>query len=135
MALLTFPQGSIYSNSIISDKEDIYALGRLETTSEKRLLVQGNINGFRGQKIGNLLVCPLIPQNAAELRSRLKWLNPVPLGRQTSFGFGDRLGSATPGHVAALRAVDRNQRIAPNICPTICARKQPHGKDPARGSR
>jgi hypothetical protein len=27
----------------------------------------------------------------------------VPLGRQTSFGFGDRLGSGTPGHIQALR--------------------------------
>jgi hypothetical protein len=37
----------------------------------------------------------------------------MPLGRQTSFGFGDRLGSATAGHVASLRAVDIDRRIAP----------------------
>src|SRR5262245_43144980 len=30
-------------------------------------------------------------------------LRPVPLGLRPSFGFGDRLGLATPGHVAALR--------------------------------
>jgi tagaturonate epimerase len=30
-------------------------------------------------------------------------LAPTPLGVQPSFGFGDRLGLATPGHVAALR--------------------------------
>jgi hypothetical protein len=29
---------------------------------------------------------------------------PEPLGLEPSFGFGDRLGLATPGHVAALRA-------------------------------
>ena len=45
----------------------------------------------------------LTAANAAELRSRLAWLNPVPLGRQTSFGFGDRLGLATPGHLAAVK--------------------------------
>ena len=28
---------------------------------------------------------------------------PAPLGLAPSFGFGDRLGIATPGHVAALR--------------------------------
>src|SRR5690348_1507299 len=28
---------------------------------------------------------------------------PVPLGLSPSFGFGDRLGVATPGHVAAMR--------------------------------
>src|SRR5947199_10666909 len=30
-------------------------------------------------------------------------LKPVTLGLQPSFGFGDRTGLATPGHVAALR--------------------------------
>ncbi len=34
--------------------------------------------------------------NARELR-------PQPLGLQPSFGFGDRMGVATPGHVAAMR--------------------------------
>jgi hypothetical protein len=38
------------------------------------------------------------------LRARLPWLRPRPLGLQTSAGFGDRLGLATPGHVRALRA-------------------------------
>jgi hypothetical protein len=113
MAFLTFPQGSIYSNSIVSDKEVTYALGRLEATGEKRLLVRGNTDGFSGKRLDDLLVCPVTAQNAVELRRLLKWLNPVPLGRQTSFGFGDRLGSATPGHVAALRAVDKNHRIGP----------------------
>src|SRR3954453_19594398 len=36
---------------------------------------------------------------------------PVPLGLAPSFGFGDRLGFATPGHVAALRRA--GQGIAP----------------------
>ncbi len=31
-------------------------------------------------------------------------LTPSPLGLEPSFGFGDRLGTATPGHLAALRA-------------------------------
>lgn len=45
----------------------------------------------------------LNPQNAAHLRERLPWLKPQPLGLKTSFGFGDRLGLATPGHIAAAR--------------------------------
>jgi hypothetical protein len=36
---------------------------------------------------------------------------PVPLGLQPSFGFGDRLGLATPGHVEAMRRA--GQGIAP----------------------
>ena len=68
---------------------------------------------MKAQRQDGLLVCELTAANAAELRARLDWLNPVPLGRQTSFGFGDRLGSATPGHVASLRAADPQGRIAP----------------------
>jgi tagaturonate epimerase len=40
------------------------------------------------------------PASAGEVKARLK---PSPLELAPSFGFGDRLGLATPGHVAALR--------------------------------
>lgn len=53
------------------------------------------------------------PVHAAALRSALPYLRPVPLGLATSAGFGDRLGLATPGHVAALRGVGGEGRIAP----------------------
>src|SRR5688500_8278675 len=36
---------------------------------------------------------------------------PVPLGLAPSFGFGDRLGLATPGHVAAMRRAGKG--VAP----------------------
>jgi tagaturonate epimerase len=45
---------------------------------------------------------PVTPHNAACLRQRLPWLNLAPLGLALSFGFGDRLGLATPGHVRSL---------------------------------
>jgi hypothetical protein len=38
---------------------------------------------------------------------------PVPLGLTPSFGFGDRTGLATPGHVEALRRAGTAGRIAP----------------------
>ena len=44
-------------------------------------------------------------ENAAALREMLPNLQPVPLGLQTSAGFGDRLGIATPGHARALNQV------------------------------
>ena len=90
----------------------MYALAKLPD-GQKRLLVQGDASGFAGEMRDELLVCELSPANAAALRSRLAWLNPVPLGRQTSFGFGDRLGSATPGHIASLRTADPDHFIAP----------------------
>jgi len=33
---------------------------------------------------------------------------PSPLGLQASFGFGDRTGLATPGHVAALKLAGKS---------------------------
>lgn len=57
--------------------------------------------------------CPIDRANAAALRRTLPWLQPRPLGRRTSVGFGDRLGMATPGHVAALRRAGADARIAP----------------------
>lgn len=63
--------------------------------------------GFEGEagshQGGYLLVGPRSPRNVARLRALLSWVAPRPLGMQRSFGFGDRLGLATPGHVRALR--------------------------------
>ena len=113
MTAMSFPQGAIYPESPVTVEGTTYALASLARTGEKRLLVQGDTAGFDGILQDGMLVCELTAANAAELRSRLNWLNPVPLGRRTSFGFGDRLGSATPGHIASLRAADPVGRIAP----------------------
>ncbi len=66
----------------------------------------------------------LTAENAAILRDLFPWLNPAPLepeapaaARCTSFGFGDRLGLATPGHIQALRAVSTSPAINPAIAP------------------
>ncbi len=72
----------------------------------------GAFTGQRSELAGRqLLICELTAQNAAALRHRLAWLQPRPLGLQTSAGMGDRLGLATPGHIRALRALNGN--IAP----------------------
>jgi hypothetical protein len=63
---------------------------------------EGKVEEHGDQK---LLLGPTSPQNAAALRAHLPWLQPKPLGLQTSAGMGDRLGLATPGHVRAVRAV------------------------------
>ncbi len=78
-----------------------------------RLVVRGNIADFHGERQGDALLCPLDAANARSLQARLAWLKPQPLGARLSFGFGDRIGLATPGHIAALRAADPAGRIAP----------------------
>lgn len=63
--------------------------------------LEGESSSFEGRW---LHVGPLSVQNLAVLRRALPWLEPRPLGLARSFGFGDRLGLATPGHIWALRA-------------------------------
>jgi hypothetical protein len=60
-----------------------------------------------------LVRVPSGPGAAAALRESLPNLRPVPLGLTTSAGFGDRLGMATPGHVAAMHRSSAAGVIAP----------------------
>ena len=93
----------IYTNSLVEREGSTYAMFKGED-GFKQLAVHGNLDGFDGllDPEADLLICPLTAANAETLRSRLPWLNPVPLGIATSFGFGDRIGLATPGHVASV---------------------------------
>ena len=45
--------------------------------------------------------------NMAKARRAVKHLQPATLGLAPSFGYGDRTGLATPGHVAAQRQAGR----------------------------
>jgi len=64
-------------------------------------LFDGESSNFQYDHI--LKLCPLSPPNARALREALPSLKPTLLGLQTSAGFGDRLGLATPGHARALK--------------------------------
>jgi hypothetical protein len=75
-----------------------------------------------------LLVGPLSPRNAAELRAQFSWLRPRPLGIRTSAGLGDRLGMATPGHVRAVRAAGGS--IAPIFAQQSVREMQRTGRTP-----
>ena len=90
-----------YPRSAVEQDGTTYALAR--AGSGKKLCVQGDTTGFSGETTDGMLLCPLTAENAAALRGRLAWLTPVPLGVKTSFGFGDRLGAATPGHVRSVQ--------------------------------
>lgn len=89
----------IIKKSLVEADGTTYALARDEKGG-KLLAVSGQTDGFDGAAHeSGALLCPLTPANAAALRSRLPWLKPAPLGLQTTAGFGDRLGLATPGHI------------------------------------
>lgn len=64
----------------------------------------------------------------ARAREIAAYLRPVPLGLAPSFGFGDRIGLATPGHVEAMnRAAGRIEPIFPqqSIREMARTRRQP----------
>ena len=98
----------IYPRSVVQADGATLFLAR--GPHDKVLGIVGEAIGFEGERQGKVLLGPLTPVNAATLRGKLPWLRPVSLGLQTSAGFGDRLGLATPGHV---RAVRRFNSIAP----------------------
>jgi len=77
-----------------------------------------------------LLVGPASDHNLGILRGLLPWLVPETLALRPSFGFGDRLGLATPGHIRALRAVDGS--LAPIFAQQSIREMERTGRDPAR---
>lgn len=96
------PSGyTLYAGSIIEMDGTRYAM--LKGIRGKELAVAGLHSGFLGVEKEGLLVCPLNPENASELRRRIPSLRPQPLGLKKSVGCGDRLGLATPGHLLAVR--------------------------------
>ncbi|MFB6291590.1 MAG: tagaturonate epimerase family protein [Candidatus Bipolaricaulia bacterium] len=94
----------VYESSIKESGETIYALtkGPAET---KRLFVSGaGAKVFSGEEKGdNRKLCPLTWENAQKLMNEFGWLVPTLPSAEPSFGFGDRLGLATPGHVKSVR--------------------------------
>jgi hypothetical protein len=111
---IDFSTGSIYPDSVAEEDGLTCFLARLSEGGPRRLVVWGDASGFERIEVSEgAALCPLTAHNAAALRRRFAWLNPVPLGTQTSFGFGDRIGCATPGHVAGLRLADPASTVAP----------------------
>lgn len=75
--------------------------------AERVLRVAGDLpKGFHGEETNGGFICPLDAPNAAAIRSELPWAAPELVGKRKSFGFGDRLGIATPGHLSAAREGD-----------------------------
>ena len=115
MAELAISAGKVYSRSIVQTDGSTYFLVRKGAKDEWRLAVRGDPRGFEYTETEgeNFALCPLSTENAALLRERLPALRPSALGTRRSFGFGDRIGNATPGHIQALEASGAEELIAP----------------------
>jgi tagaturonate epimerase len=75
-----------------------------------------------------LLLGPASAGNLEVLRALLPWLCPRTLQLQTSVGFGDRLGLATPGHIRALQ--DLGGGIAPVFAQQSIREMERTGRSP-----
>ena len=127
------PAASIDERSVVEHDGTLYFLARRD--GAKLLGVRGDAALFEGAQLGpnGVNFCPLTPINAAALRARLPWLRPVPLGLETSVGFGDRLGLATPGHIRALRRVcDAEAAIAPIFAQQSVRENARTGRNPQK---
>jgi hypothetical protein len=100
---------TIYEDSVVEEDGTTYFLASNDK-GEKHLGIKGADSDFQGERQDDVHFCGLTAEHAAALRARLDWLRPVCLGLKTSFGFGDRLGLATPGHA---RAANEFEGLAP----------------------
>jgi tagaturonate epimerase len=101
----------LLSRSLATQSDVEYALAQTDAGLHLVVCAPGEspaLNDFEGEHTElaghTLIVSSLNPASAAALRSQLPWLQPRPLGLNTSAGMGDRIGLATPGHVRAVRA-------------------------------
>lgn len=111
---------SFYKSSIYRRENEIVAMAR-DQTSRFLLVISKYKDGisskFAGEQIkGHGLfarVCPLSEENAVVVRELFPWTMPVSLRKKkASVGCGDRLGLATPGHIAAVREFDVSPVLA-----------------------
>ena len=96
------PEGAeIYERSVREVSGAILALVKL--AGEKRLFLSRPLPGFPElEEAGAGYLAPLTFPTAQALTRHLPELRPRGLPPGPSFGFGDRIGLATPGHLRAL---------------------------------
>ena len=107
----------IHPASVTTDGDDLFFAGRRGAdlvagqahATGTAPTIQGQTQAASAPNAGEcqLTLGEASPANAAALRARLAWLNPVPCQLAKSAGTGDRLGIATPGHIGAFEAVAR----------------------------
>ena len=100
----SLPTGySIYERSLVSVGETKLALAKTDA-GEKFVYLIGPCLACKGEEFASGWRYPLTLETAWALQDALPWLKPrrIPANRP-SFGFGDRLGLATPGHIRAVR--------------------------------
>lgn len=105
---------SIYPASMYAAKGSVYFLRKKGAVSRELIIIRSaggaassvsgtNANETVDEKEYVVRTCEANAKNAYALMNELPHLKPRPLGTRTSFGMGDRIGNATPGHIAATK--------------------------------
>jgi hypothetical protein len=99
----------IYPRSIQHLNGDCFFIARRADRKYLFILPAKDSNGVLSKFVGEKLevypplkCCPLNHQNAGALRELFDFTKPVLIGLENSFGLGDRLGIANPGHLQAI---------------------------------
>lgn len=99
----------VYPRSLKADGKSVFFMAQRDG---RRVLAEATAAepaaGFSGEAVelpaGKLFIYERTPENAKALMQRFPFTRPVSVkGRRTTFGCGDRLGIATPGHIKAAR--------------------------------
>lgn len=106
-----------YPRSVQVANNALFFMIRWRQVNELIVLGEKDVlSNFEGDvyPLGNrfLGVYPTKTKNADALRKIFNWLKPKPYGLETTFGCGDRLGLATPGHIHAARRCGVNVLLA-----------------------
>lgn len=91
----------VYERSVDVSGSTACAIAKRD--GKKYLAVLGEADGFTGEKEGDVLLCPLSVENAKKLFELFPYTRPQShANHKFTFGLGDRLGLASPGHVRAI---------------------------------
>ena len=97
------PGLTLYAASLCASEQAVFAAAR--DGQHRKILIRGSASGFAGKALPGqpavLTLCDADAPNMKALRERIAWLRPSLTGLRASIGLGDRLGLATPGHIAA----------------------------------
>ncbi|MDI3548758.1 MAG: tagaturonate epimerase [Halanaerobiales bacterium] len=102
----------IYKNSIQKRDNSLLFISKTKLGKDLIILNQSKIfDKFQGRVINRdgmiLKIAPLNHENAEILREEFEFTNPVSFGKeQATFGLGDRLGIATPGHILTIKETE-----------------------------
>ncbi len=92
----------------------IFDTGKGESSSRTNVKTKQGFEGVHYKSEGvNILFCPMDHKNALNLRKLLPYTAPSPLhDKNITFGVGDRLGIANPGHLRLFKEYDANPVLA-----------------------